>query len=664
MTEVENLAVNTIRFLSVDAIEKAKSGHPGLPMGAAPMAYTLWSRFLKHSPQNPQWFNRDRFVLSAGHGSMLLYSLLHLFGYDLSLEDIKNFRQWGSKTPGHPEYRQTPGVETTTGPLGQGIANAVGMAVAERRLAAEFNREGYPLVDHYTYCLAGDGCMMEGITYEAASLAGHYKLGKLICLYDDNEITIDGSTHLTFSEDIEQRFNAAGWQVLKVENGNDLEAIAEAIEAAREDLSRPTLIQVKTIIGYGCPQKEGKPETHGAPIGYEEACGAKERLGWPLEPLFYIPEKVKEHFSSLTPALESKRENWEALLASYRKEFPQLAERFDYWISGDIPEELKKELEEMSFDDPLATRGASGQIMQKIYDYLPNFMGGSADLGSSVKTFLKEGGTFLSEEPDGNNIYFGIREHAMGAILSGMFLHGGLHTYGSSFFMFWDYMKPAVRMAALMELGVIYVFSHDSIAVGEDGPTHQPVEQIPNLRSIPNLTVLRPADGKETAYAWWIALNRKEGPTALLLSRQPLPQLKETGEDALKGGYVLQKEKGESPDLIIIATGSEVSLATEAAEELRKNNIDVRVVSMMSVDLFEKQPQEYQEKVLPSHIKKRLVVEAALPQGWEPYATDGGKVIGVDDFGSSAPLKVVMEKYGFTVENVTKQALKMFENKS
>ncbi len=659
MKNVDELAVNTLRFLAVDAIEKAKSGHPGLPLGAAPMAYALWSRFLKHNPANPEWFNRDRFVLSAGHGSMLLYGLLYLFGYGLSLDDLKNFRQWGSKTPGHPEYGHTPGVETTTGPLGQGFANAVGMALAEKRLGAEFNREGYPVIDHFTYCLAGDGCMMEGITYEAASLAGHLKLGKLVCLYDDNKITIDGNTDLTFTEDVEKRFMACGWQVLKVEDGNELELISSALEEAGQENSRPSLIMVKTQIGFGCPQKQGKSEVHGAPVGEEEVKRAKENLNWPGESTFYVPAEVEELFRDYSASLQQQEKEWHDLMKAYESDYPDLSARFHSWVNGEIPEELEKELARMSFEDSPATRAASGQIMQAVARYLPNLVGGSADLNASAKTYLKGMEIFQSENPAGNNIYFGVREHAMGGILSGIDLHGGLRPFGSTFLVFCDYMKPAIRLAALMKLGVIYVFSHDSIAVGEDGPTHQPAEQIPNLRSIPHLTVLRPADAIETAYAWLSVINNREGPSALILSRQGLPQLAATGEESLKGGYIVRGEDKNVADIMLIASGSELHLALEAQVKLKEKGIEARVISMMSIELFMRQSKEYRESVIPSDIKKRLIIEAALPQGWEQFAGDEGQIIALDDFGASAPGKVMLEKKGFTVDNVVDTALNL-----
>ncbi len=662
MKNIEELAVNTIRFLAVDAIEKANSGHPGLPMGGAPIAYTLWSRFLKHSPQDDRWINRDRFVLSAGHGSALLYVLLHLFEYDLPLEEIRNFRQMGSKTPGHPEYGHTAGVETTTGPLGQGFANAVGMAIAEKRLAAEFNRPGFPIIDHHTYCFVGDGCLMEGIAYEAASLAGHLKLGKLICLYDDNKITIDGSTDLTFTEDIEARFKACGWQVLTVKDGNDIDAVAEAIAECKKDRSRPSLIKIRTEIGFGSPNKQGKSAAHGAPLGEEETRLAKKNLGWPEEPSFFVPEEVREHFKSLVRKTSAEKVEWDKLEKSYRQKFPELAARLDDWFSDQIPAELEEDLARLVFDGASATRAASGRIMQVIAKHLPNMIGGSADLNASVKTFLNDLGVFQADTPEGNNIYFGIREHAMAAILSGLVLHGGLRAFGSTFMVFCDYMKPSIRLAALMGIPVTYVFSHDSIAVGEDGPTHQPIEHLSNLRSIPNLTVLRPADGRETAMAWLTAIKRKDGPCALILSRQNLPQLSGSGEGSLKGAYILSREKGEKPDLILIASGSELHLALEAQKILAEKNIDARVVSMMSFELFTAQSEEYRNLILPKEIRKRLAVEAALPLGWEPFIGDEGRVIGMNGFGQSAPGGLLLKTMGFNVENIVDRALEMMKS--
>ncbi|NLA11483.1 MAG: transketolase [Firmicutes bacterium] len=658
MQSIDELSVNTIRFLSVDAIEKAKSGHPGLPMGGAAMAYALWSGHLKHDPTSPDWPDRDRFVLSAGHGSMLLYALLHLSGYDLSLDEIKDFRQWGSRTPGHPEYGVTPGVEVTTGPLGQGFAAAVGMAVAETRLAAEFNRPDYPVVDHYTYIYAGDGCLMEGIASEAASLAGHLKLNKLICLYDDNRITIDGGTEITFTEDVGKRFESYGWQVLRVGQGNDIAAVSEAIgEARRSD--RPTLIMVRTEIGYGSPQKQGKPESHGAPLGAEEVRRTKENLGWPLEPSFLVPDEVRAHFKDMQKKLTAQKESWDRLMTAYRREFPQLGVQWDAWHSRRLPEELENDPALWEFEQPVATRVASKEVLQVLAKHLPNLMGGSADLKGSTGSYLQERGDFQKDNPRGNNIAFGVREHAMGTILSGMVLHGGLRPFGSTFFVFSDYMKPSLRLAALMGAPAIYVFTHDSIAVGEDGPTHQPVEHLATLRAIPNLDVLRPADGRETAAAWLHALNRTEGPTALVLTRQGLPQLPESGRGAFKGAYIAAPEKNGPADLIIIASGSEVSLALEAAAVLEKKGCSVRVVSMVSWELFERQEESYRKEILPEEIENRLAVEAASPMGWERYAGARGRIVGLTGFGASAPGTLVMEQMGFTVDKIVRLAEEM-----
>ncbi len=658
MQSLDEKAVNTIRFLAVDMIEKARSGHPGLPMGGAAMAYALWSRHLKHCPSVPDWPDRDRFVLSAGHGSALLYALLHLFGYDLSMDDLKQFRQWGSKTPGHPEYGHTPGVETTTGPLGQGFANAVGMALAEARLAAEFNRPGFNVVDHYTYIYAGDGCMMEGISSEAASLAGHLKLGKLICLYDDNKITIDGSTDICFTEDVGRRFEAYGWQVLRVEDGNDIAAVASALAQAKED-ERPSLIIVRTVIGFGSPNKQGSAAAHGAPLGVEESRLAKEYLQWPADRTFYVPDDVREHFEKLRRELTKAKEEWDLMMARYRDSYPELAARLDSWLSGHIDEALAGDPELWHFEKPMATRSASGQVMQVLARYLPNLIGGSADLNASTKTYLQGMGDFQADNRRGNNINFGVREHAMGAVLSGIALHGGFRCFGSTFLVFFDYMKPAVRLAALMGLPLVYVFTHDSIAVGEDGPTHQPVEQLAHLRAIPNLHVFRPADGRETAAAWLHALRRKSGPTAIILSRQDLPQLPGTGEEALKGGYILSPETGSKLDLILMASGSETALALEAQSSLQEKGIGVRVVSVPCLELFLEQEASYLEAVLPSAATARLAIEAALPAGWEKLCGSKGQVMGIYGFGASAPGKVVLEKKGITAENIVRRAEKM-----
>lgn len=655
--------MNTVRFLAVDAIEKAKSGHPGLPMGGAALGYTLWDRFLKHSPKDAFWPDRDRFVLSAGHGSMLLYALLHLSGYDLSMEEIKNFRQWGSKTPGHPEYKHSPGVETTTGPLGQGFANAVGMAIAERRLAAEFNCPGYPLVDHHTYIYAGDGCLMEGITSEAASLAGHLQLGKLICLYDDNRVTIDGSTEITFTEDVGARFEAYGWQVLKVEEGNRVEMIEEAISEARQEEGRPSLVMVRTEIGYGSPNMQGNPGVHGAPLGPEETEKTKKNLGWPLEPAFYVPGEVRAHFYKKAQSLKARRDEWEALFKDYCSEYPEQAEKWESWYSGQVPEALSNDSRLWEFgEEELATRVTSGRVMQVLVEYLPNMIGGSADLSGSTGAYLEGRGEFQAESPSGSNIHFGVREHAMAAVLSGLCLHGGLRPFGSTFLVFFDYMKPAVRLSALMGLPVTFLYSHDSVTVGEDGPTHQPVEHLANLRSIPNLHVLRPADGKETAAAWLHILQRRCGPSALVLSRQKLPQLEGSGREALRGAYIVKKEKGETPELIIVASGSELHLAISAGESLQEKGIDCRVVSMISRELFLAQDKHYRDEVLPSSVSCRIVVEAALPTGWENIAGPGGVIIGVEEFGASAPGEVVLEKRGINVANIMQKAEKLLSN--
>ncbi len=662
MKNIDHLAVNTIRFLAVDAVEKANSGHPGLPMGGAAMAYILWSRFLKHSPDNPDWKDRDRFVLSAGHGSMLIYALLHLYGYGLALDELRAFRQWGSRTPGHPEYGHTPGVETTTGPLGQGFANAVGMAIAEKRLAAEFNRPGFELVDHYTYVYAGDGCMMEGITSEAASLAGHLGLGKLVCLYDDNKITIDGATKIAFTEDVGKRFEAYNWQVIQVKDGNDLEALEKAIAKARQNVEQPSLLMVRTSIGYGSPNKQDSPDAHGAPLGAAEVTLTKQNLNWPLEPAFYVPNEVSEHFAARKQAFAARKLEWENLFAAYGKEHPELAHKWAAWHSGQVPAELEKDERLRNFGEkPAATRALSGDIMQALFDYLPNMIGGSADLNASTKTRLKNSSDFQRDNPAGSNIHFGVREHAMGGILSGLALHGGLRPFGSTFLVFFDYMKPAVRLAAMMGLPVVYIYTHDSVAVGEDGPTHQPIEQLANLRSIPNLQVLRPADGRETAAAWLHAVGRRCGPSALILSRQNLPQLPGTGKEALRGGYIVSGEKGTNPEIIIIASGSELSLALEAQVKLEQMGHSVRVVSMLSRELFLAQDKAYQEAVLPATAKQRLLIEAALPMGWEKIVGPHGKIIGIEQFGASAPGEVVLEKMGISADVLVDTAQEMLE---
>ncbi|MGG3738967.1 transketolase [Aeribacillus pallidus] len=655
--KTDQLAINTIRTLSIDAIEKANSGHPGMPMGAAPMAYTLWTRFMNHNPKNPQWFNRDRFVLSAGHGSMLLYSLLHLSGYDVTMDDLKNFRQWGSKTPGHPEFGHTPGVEATTGPLGQGIAMAVGMAMAERHLASVYNKENFPVIDHYTYTICGDGDLMEGVSQEAASLAGHLKLGKLIVLYDSNDISLDGELHKSFSESVKDRFLAYGWQYIRVEDGNDVNALAKAIEEAKADQTRPTMIEVKTVIGYGSPNKAGTSDVHGAPLGADELKLTKEAYKWTFEEDFYVPEEVYARFEEkvVIPGSEKEKE-WKAMFAEYKKAFPELGEQLEKAIKGELPEGWDKDIPVYEVGTSLASRASSGEVLNAIAKNLPSFIGGSADLAGSNKTTIKGEKDFLPGSYEGRNIWFGVREFAMGAAMNGMALHGGLHVYGGTFFVFSDYLRPAIRLAALMGLPVTYVFTHDSIAVGEDGPTHEPIEQLPSLRAMPNLSVIRPADANETAAAWRLAVTSKSTPTALVLTRQNLPTLEGTAERAQegveKGAYVISPAAKETADALLLASGSEVSLAVEAQKVLREEGIEVAVVSMPSWDRFEAQSAEYKQSVLPKEVKKRLAIEMAASLGWERYVGDEGDILAIDRFGASAPGSTIMKEYGFTVENV------------
>ncbi|MBB6176854.1 transketolase [Anoxybacillus tengchongensis] len=653
---IEQLSITAIRTLSIDAIEKANSGHPGMPMGAAPMAYTLWTKFMNHNPRNPKWFNRDRFVLSAGHGSMLLYSLLHLSGYDVTLEDIKQFRQWGSKTPGHPEYGHTPGVEATTGPLGQGIAMAVGMAMAERHLAATYNKEKFEIVNHFTYAICGDGDLMEGVSAEAASLAGHLKLGRLIVLYDSNDISLDGELNLSFSESVEQRFKAYGWQYVRVEDGNNIEEIARAIAEAQKDLERPTLIEVKTTIGYGSPNKAGTADVHGAPLGKDEIKLTKQAYKWTFEEDFHVPDEVYAHFEKVVKeAGERKEAEWNALFAEYEKAYPDLAKQLKTAIDGKLPEGWEKALPVYAEGKSLATRASSGEVLNAIAKVVPQFLGGSADLAGSNKTLIKGAGDFLPGSYEGRNIWFGVREFAMGAALNGMALHGGVKVYGGTFFVFSDYLRPAIRLAALMGLPVTYVFTHDSIAVGEDGPTHEPIEQLASLRAMPNVCVIRPADANETAAAWRLAVESTDRPTALVLTRQNLPTLATTAERAYegvkKGAYVVSEAQGEVQALLL-ASGSEVSLAVEAQKALANEGIHVSVVSMPSWDRFEAQPAQYKESVIPKHVKKRLAIEMGSSLGWERYTGDEGDILAIDRFGASAPGEKIMQEYGFTVENV------------
>ncbi len=618
-TELDQLAVNTIRFLAVDAVQKANSGHPGMPMGAAPMAYVLWTRFLKHNPRNPDWPNRDRFILSAGHGSMLLYALLHLTGYDLPIEELKRFRQWGSKTPGHPEYRIAPGVETTTGPLGQGFGNGVGMAIAERHLAAHFNRPGYEIVDHYTYAIVSDGDLMEGISHEAASLAGHLGLGKLIYLYDDNDISIDGPTNLTFTEDVAMRFQAYGWHVLRVADGNDMEAIEQAIVEARQVLDRPSLIIVRTHIGYGSPHKQDTAAAHGEPLGEEEVRLTKRNLGWPEDKTFYVPDEVYAHMRQAVERGAQWEQEWRDLFARYAEAYPELARQWDQFWSGELPEGWDAELPTFEAGTSVATRAASGKVLDAIAPRIPNLIGGSADLTPSNKTKFEGATDFQRDHYSGRYIHFGVREHAMGTVLNGIAYHGGLVPYGGTFLIFSDYMRPPVRLAAMSHLHVIYVFTHDSVWLGEDGPTHQPVEQLANLRAIPNLVVIRPADANETVEAWRVALALKNRPVALALSRQGVPTLDRSryapAEGVRRGAYVLADSRPGTPDLILIATGSEVPLAAAAYEQLAAEGIAVRLVSMPSWELFAEQPRSYRETVLPPDVKARLAVEAGATLG-------------------------------------------------
>ncbi len=647
---VSQLAVDTIRVLSAEAIEKAKSGHPGLPLGSAPIGFTLFEKHLKFNPTNPEFIDRDRFILSAGHASMLNYSLLHLFGYDVSMDDIKSFRQLNSKCAGHPEYKNTPGIETTTGPLGQGVANAVGMAIAETRLATEFNREGYPIVDHYTYALCGDGCMMEGIEYEAASLAGTLKLGKLIVFYDKNNITIEGSTSSAFTEDVGKRHKAQGWQVLYVKDGNDLSAINRAIEKAKKEKNKPSLIIVSTIIGYGSP-KQGSESTHGSPLGEEGIKGLREKLGYNYPP-FTVPNEVKDYLSQYKLKGAKIESSWNELFENYKKAYPDLALKFQKYMSDDLPELLHDE-KLFEFDKPDATRNTSFKVLNRLAELIPNFFGGCADLGPSTKAVIKGKDYYSPTVRTGTNIHFGIREHAMAAICNGIALHGGLRTYASTFFVFSDYMKNAMRLSALMGLNVVYVLTHDSIGVGEDGPTHQPVEQLVGLRTIPNMKVFRPADGKETAYGWISALSNN-GPTCLVLTRQNLPQYENSNINAMRGGYILKDSKKKTPDAILLASGSEVELIMKAQEKLLEEGIDARVVSMPCMELFDAQSKEYKESVLPSEVRRRVAVEMASSSCWYKYVGLDGKTVCMDGFGASAPFGTLLDKFGFTVENVCK----------
>ena len=679
--DLDELCINTLRFLSIDAVQKANSGHPGLPMGAAPIAYVLWTHFLKHNPANPGWVDRDRFVLSAGHGSMLLYSLLHVTGYDVPLEQIRQFRQWGSITPGHPERGLTPGVEVTTGPLGQGFGNGVGMAIAEARLAACYNRAGFDIIDHFTYAIVSDGDLMEGVASEAASLAGHLKLGKLIYLYDDNQVTLSAGTDITFSEDRARRFEAYGWHTRSVGDGNDLVAIDEALRAARAETMRPSLILVRTHLGYGSPDKQDTFEAHGSPLGVDEVRSTKRNLRWPEEPPFFIPESALAHFRQAIERGEQAETTWNSQFAAYAQTFPDVVRELEQVLRGDLPANWDADIPGFPPDAKgIATRVASGKVMNAIAARVPALMGGSADLDPSTFTALAGLGDF---EPAGasardrqgsqgggwsfagRNLHFGVREHAMGAILNGLAAHGGTVPFGATFLIFSDYMRPPIRLAALMGLHVIYVFTHDSIALGEDGSTHQPVEQLAGLRSVPRLVVIRPCDANETAVAWRVALETRNRPVALVLTRQHVPTLDRAqfaGADGLRrGAYVLADAPNAKSDLILIATGSEVGLIVAAAEKLRAQKVQVRVVSMPSWELFDAEPKEYRDAVLSPPISARLAVEAGASQGWHRYVGNRGDVLGVDRFGASAPGDVLLREYGLTVENVCRRALAMLQ---
>ncbi|HEY7215827.1 MAG TPA: transketolase [Thermoanaerobaculia bacterium] len=660
--DVDQLAINTIRFLAVDMVEKAQSGHPGAPMGQAPLAYLLWTRHLRYNPDNPDWPNRDRFVLSCGHASALLYSLLHLAGYGLPMEELQRFRQLGSKTPGHPEHELTRGVETTTGPLGQGLGNSVGMAIAQRMAAERFNREGFPIIDHDVWVFASDGDMMEGVSHESCSLAGHLKLGRLNVFYDANEVSIDGPTSLAFSEDVGKRFEAYGWHVLRVADGNDLDALEKAIADAKAETGRPTLVVVHTIIGYGSPGKQGTSKAHGEPLGKDEVAAAKRTLGWPEEPTFYVPEEARQPFEEARQRGRQLEKDWNDLLRRYREKYPEIAAELDLRVSGKLPEGWQDAIPAFApGDKPIATRAASGKVLNGIAPKLPELVGGSADLTPSNNTKVEGWSDFSAANAEGLYLRFGVREHGMGSIMNGIALSKLWIPYGGTFLIFSDYMRPPVRLAALMKLQVIYVYTHDSIFLGEDGPTHQPIGQLASLRAIPNLTVIRPADANETAEAWRVAIQHRHGPVALALTRQALPILEETAKKAReglpRGAYVLYDPADGDPEIILIATGSEVSLALDSAKQLAEKGIRARVVSMPSWELFDGQPKEYQESVLPPTIRKRLAIEAAAPFGWHKYVGLEGQIHGMERFGASAPYKDLAKAFGFTLEAVVERVV-------
>lgn len=668
-TDVQELIINTIRTLSMDAVQRANSGHPGTPMALAPAAYILWKKFLRFNPKNPSWTNRDRFILSNGHASMLLYSMLFLSGYDISLEDLKNFRQWGSKTAGHPEYGLAPGIETTTGPLGQGFMNGVGMGIAEKHLASIFNREGFDVVDHRIFVFCSDGDLMEGASHEAASLAGHLGLGKLVYLYDDNHISIEGNTDLTYSDDVSKRFEAYHWHVQNIgENANNIEALSQAYQNAIDETDRPSIILVRSHIGFGSPNFQDTAEAHGSPLGEEEVKLTKKNYGWPEDEKFLVPDEALTHMRESIDKGKQLEQEWNNLFKEYKKTFPELAKQLQNYLDQKLPKAWDKDIPDFKPEDgKIATRSASSKVINSFAKNVPWFVGGSADLSPSTKTLMKMTNYFEKNEYTNRNIDWGVREHAMSGICNGIYLHGGLRPFASTFFIFTDYARPSIRLASLMEIPIIYVMTHDSIGLGEDGPTHQPIEHLASLRAMPHLYVIRPADANETAYAWRVAIERKTGPTMLVLSRQNLPifDRKSFGnaKDTVKGAYILSKEKGKKPKVIIISSGSEVQIALEAQEKLAKKRIDARVVSMPSWELFKEQSKAYREKVLPSDVKVKVAVEAASPFGWQEWVGDNGLIIGIDKFGASAPYQEIYKHYGITSQNIVNKVVKHLDSK-